>query len=385
MVDMSIVPTSALVGAGILSLFTCLLLVITQGWHGHLSHDHAAGVQKVHSTPTPRVGGIAIALGALLGWYLLPMDSARLLAPMLVAGVPCFVFGLAEDLTKRVSVKARLLATMGSGVLAWWITGISLSRIGVIGIDALLMWLPFSVAFTAFAAGGIANAINIIDGFNGLASGVLVLAFLAFAAIAAGAGDVAMAPLCLVLAAVTLGFWAVNFPFGKIFLGDGGAYLLGFWLAWVAIMLPTRNPQVSPWASMAVCAYPVIEVVFSVLRRLLTRASPGAPDSLHLHSMLSAALARRLTRNWTPALRNAAVSPLVWGFAAMPCVVAVLVPGQSRLLATLVGLAVVLYAACYLLVWSVQKGATSADARAQPELDDCDRDGNSPQASPRRV
>ena len=79
-----------------------------------------------------------------------------------------FALGLAEDLTRSVGVAERLLATMASAVLAWWLTGVSLTQLDTPGLDALVAVLPLSVAFTAFAVGGVANAVNIIDGFHGL-------------------------------------------------------------------------------------------------------------------------------------------------------------------------------------------------------------------------
>ena len=100
------------------------------------------------------------------------------------SGSPAFAFGLAEDLTKRVGVLARLLATMASGVLAWAITGYALTSVNVWGVDYVLQFTAVAVVFTAFAVGGVANAINIIDGLNGLASSMVLWALLGIAALA---------------------------------------------------------------------------------------------------------------------------------------------------------------------------------------------------------
>jgi UDP-N-acetylmuramyl pentapeptide phosphotransferase/UDP-N-acetylglucosamine-1-phosphate transferase len=308
--------------AGTVSFGLCVLLVLTRQWHGALTLDGSDGVQKFHTAPTPRVGGLGIALGTFVAWRLSNDPLRELLGQLFLAGMPAFLFGLAEDLTKRVGVKERLLATMASGVLGWWITGITISHVGLWGIDALLGWLPFSLAFTAFAVGGVANAVNIIDGFNGLASGVIALALLAMGAMAWDSDDVALAQLCAVLASVALGFLAINFPLGKIFLGDGGAYVLGFWLAWVAVLLPRRNPEISAWAGLLACGYPILEVLFTIWRRTRRNLHPGHPDRLHMHSLVHS----RLIRKWFPALppvlKNAAVSPVVWCMAAVPAALA---------------------------------------------------------------
>jgi UDP-N-acetylmuramyl pentapeptide phosphotransferase/UDP-N-acetylglucosamine-1-phosphate transferase len=194
------------------SFVFCVLLVVTKRWHGALTMDFTDGVQKFHTAPTPRVGGVPIVLGLIVAWGKAPAEVQTMLTPILFAGMPAFLFGVAEDITKRVGVMQRLLATMASGLLAWWITDYSLSRIDVWGVDALLKFTLVSVIFTAFAIGGVANAINIIDGFNGLASIMSMLAFIGFGMIAWQVGDSTLAGLSLVLAASVWGFFCVNWP-----------------------------------------------------------------------------------------------------------------------------------------------------------------------------
>jgi UDP-N-acetylmuramyl pentapeptide phosphotransferase/UDP-N-acetylglucosamine-1-phosphate transferase len=183
------------------SLGLSVLVVLTTRWHGFLSLDESAGVQKVHAHPTPRVGGLPMVLGLMAAVWAGPDELRDKIWPWLVAGIPAFAFGLAEDLTKRVSVTQRLLATMASGVLAWALTGYSLTGVNVWGLDWLLQITIVSVLFTAFAVGGVANAINIIDGLNGLASSMVLWALLGVATLAATLGDTVLASTCLLLAA----------------------------------------------------------------------------------------------------------------------------------------------------------------------------------------
>ena len=125
------IPHLALTVAGVVSFAICLCIVLTKQWHGVHTLDSADGVQKIHAEPTPRVGGIAIYLGLLAGWWLAPPEIGELLGPMLIAVAPAFTAGALEDVTKRDSVRERLLATFASGVLAWWLTGVSLNRIDI--------------------------------------------------------------------------------------------------------------------------------------------------------------------------------------------------------------------------------------------------------------
>ncbi len=283
------------VGTGfVASLVFCILLVLTKSWHGALSMDTNEGIQKFHSNPTPRIGGLAIVAAFWVAGLNAQSELKPLIGMFLLAGMPAFIFGLAEDITKKVSVLQRLLATMASGFLAWWLTGYSLTRVDIWGVDYILTFTLVSVSFTSIAVGGVANSINIIDGFNGLASTTSTLAFTSFAFIAYQVGDTQLAAISLVLASCVWGFFWVNWPYGKIFLGDGGSYFVGFCLAWVAVMLIERNPQVSAFAALLICVHPVTEVLFSIYRRKIKELHPGHPDRMHFHSLIK----QRYVRRW---------------------------------------------------------------------------------------
>jgi UDP-N-acetylmuramyl pentapeptide phosphotransferase/UDP-N-acetylglucosamine-1-phosphate transferase len=318
------------------SFALCVLLVLTKPWHGALTMDFTDGVQKFHTAPTPRIGGIPIVLGLIVAWGKAPTDIQNMLTPIMFAGMPAFIFGVAEDITKRVGVLQRLLATMGSGLLAWWITDYSLSRVDIWGVDWLMKYTLVSVIFTAFAVGGVANAINIIDGFNGLASTMSTLAFIGYAMIAWQVGDHSLAGVALVCAACVWGFFWVNWPFGKIFLGDGGSYFIGFALAWVAVLLIERNPSVSTFAALLVCVHPVTEVLFSIFRRRIKQQHPGHPDRLHFHSLIKQRYVRRWFGSLSNAVRNSITGVLV-GFMTLTAI-AMANLLQANMLASLAGL-----------------------------------------------
>lgn len=341
------------------------LLVLSAHKHGHLTMDlPVGGIQKFHSVPTPRVGGIAIYLAMTAAWiFVVGPRESPLLATLLLAGMPALLVGLAEDVTKRVSVRTRLLLTMGSGALAALWTGIGLTRVDIPMADLLLSVWPVAVLFTAFAVGGVANAVNIIDGFHGLASGTVIISSLALAAIASSVGDSSLATVALVLAASVGGFWLVNFPWGKLFLGDGGAYFSGFALAWLSVELLARNPGVSPWASVLLCGYPTVEVLYSVYRRRQLRLSPGDPDRRHLHSLVATCVVQPRLAALHPNLANAAVSVLMWVCATVPVIPAILFSGQGDiLLPTLLA-----FAGCYHLAYRrLAAVARAEEAIAEP-------------------
>lgn len=329
------------------TLLVALGLVCTQRWHGHLSHDSHSGVQKCHQNPTPRIGGLAILVGLLVCCAFIDRAQQELLAPLILCGVPAFVYGLLEDITKRVSVRTRLLATMTCGVLGWAVTGQALTDVDVPFINTLLQFTPAAVLFTSFAVGGVANAINIIDGFNGLAAGSVIIMTVGLAILALSAGDTDLAVVCLVLTGSVLGFGLVNWPFGKIFLGDGGAYFVGFALAWIAVLLKARNPAISAWAPVLVCGFPILEVLFSIWRRAKRRLSPGNPDRLHLHSLVRRRLIGRVMRKRSHLACNSATGFAMWVVTSVPVFLALQWPNDSIFLITSFAFSGLLYSATY--------------------------------------
>ena len=318
-------------------------LVATASQHGRFTMDQPGAVQSFHARPTPRIGGIGIYLALLVAFATVDdSDTRQMLATMLLAGAPALAVGALEDITHRVGVAARLLATLASGALACELGGVVLTHLGIPLVDALLPFMPLAMAFTAFALAGVANAFNIIDGLNGLASGTAAIALLGIAFVAAQAADAPLAFTALVLAAAIAGFWLMNFPWGKIFLGDGGAYFTGFAVAWLAVLLPMRNPSVSPWASLLICGYPVIEAVYSIIRRRFQGHPPGQADRAHLHSLVATRLAGRL-RGVDPTLQNSAVSLLMWICAAIPAFLGVTFSGRTPWLALSAAICLLLY------------------------------------------
>ena len=331
-----------------ITLLSSITLVVTKSWHGHFSLDNSFGVQNHHIDPTPRIGGLAIALGLFVAWVLVEPDVRIILGPMLLASIPAFVVGLAEDITKKIGVLPRLLAAMFSGILGWYLTGGIIQNTWLLPLDWLLSYLPFAVLFTAVSVAGLANAINIIDGFNGLASGSVVIMSTALGIIALQFGDAPLASCCFILSMCTIGFGIVNWPMGKLFLGDGGAYLLGFLLAWFSVLLPVRNHEISSWSPLLVCAYPVLEVLFTVYRRRKRQGQHAAqPDKGHLHHFIHRRVVRRALGHLSNKLQNSFTSPICWFFTAVPSTFAIAFSTDTPKLILCLCLATVGYSMVY--------------------------------------
>ncbi|WP_161539931.1 glycosyltransferase [Glaciimonas sp. PCH181] len=305
-------------------------------------------MQKFHTTAVPRVGGLAIAIGIVFALLFLAFadpvlgKTAQLkdTFKLLLAGCPIFIAGTVEDLTKRVSVKVRLSASIISALLASWLLGVTIDGLDIWGVDALLTIAPIAIAVTAFVVAGGINAINIIDGFHGLASSAVIIMSAALGFIAWQCGDTFVTQLAILVVGAAFGFLLVNYPTGRLFVGDGGAYLLGFLVSEIAVLLLIRNPSVNAWQVLAICSYPVTEVLYSIYRRkIIRKASAGHPDCLHLHTLIYRRLVcQLLTHNHDkPWIRNASVACFVSTWIATVSLAAVwfgkTIPGAGMVVA----------------------------------------------------
>lgn len=348
---------NVLIFSFLVSLLATLLIVKSAGRHGAFSADHdLSGPQKFHTRPVPRVGGLSIFAALAAGGILLAFTrhpDARWLWLLLACSLPAFVSGLAEDLTKNVSPRRRLLFTAISAVLGIWLLDGVIRRTDLPGLETLVAFAPFAMLLTVFMVSGVANAVNIIDGFNGLASMCVMMMLGALAYVAFQVGDHFIVTAALITLGAVLGFFVWNFPAGLIFLGDGGAYLLGFVFGELSVLLIARNKDVSPLFPILLCAYPIFETVFSIYRKKFLRGmSPGIPDGVHLHMLIY----KRLMR-WTlgssarqKTARNSMTSPYLWLLCLLSVIPAVLYWNSTPWLITYCLLFVLAYV---LLYWSI--------------------------------
>jgi UDP-GlcNAc:undecaprenyl-phosphate GlcNAc-1-phosphate transferase len=266
--------------------------------------------RDVHTTPTPRLGGAAIVLG--LGAALVVAANLPVFAPVFVNIMPIIgigigivlmaVVGIIDDLIDLnwlVKLGAQLIA---AGVLAW--SGVQIVSLPFSGI--LLLSPTMSLVLTVFAVVLVMNAINFIDGLDGLVAGVTLIAgavfFIYSYVLATGPGETSFFNLSTLLTAALcgalIGFLPVNWHPAKMFMGDSGALVIGLVLAASTISVtgqvdPTRIdpgqlvPAFIPLAlPLAVLVVPLVDFVLAVTRRILNGRSPFSADRKHLHHRL---------------------------------------------------------------------------------------------------
>lgn len=249
-----------------------------------------SSVQTSHTCLTPRVGGIAVFATLALGIAFAPADFGTSYGNLILAASVLFVVGLLEDLGIGISPKRRLLAGVVASLVAIVLLGAWLPRVDIPGLDLLLHHWAVGIPLTVLVTVGITNGFNLIDGVNGLAAVTAIAGAAALGMIAAAADYTSMVYLCMILAASVTGFFLLNFPFGMIFLGDAGAYTLGFILSWFGIFILLNVPEASPWAILLTLFWPVADTILAIYRRVRRTAPAMSPDRLHVHQVVMRAL-----------------------------------------------------------------------------------------------
>ena len=294
-------------------------IIRSQRFHRKFTADSDLnGPQKFHPSEVPRIGGFAIFFSLLVTIgikYLQDPLSELNLVTLFACSTVAFCSGFIEDITKKIGVKTRFVASLISGLFVCYFLDIYVSNIYIGWIDYFLNIKIIAIIFSSIMIAGLINSYNIIDGFNGLASMTAMITLLAIAYVSYQVNDSILCNYALIMNASIAGFFIWNYPRGHIFLGDGGAYLIGFWIAALSILLVARNPQVSPWFACLINIYPVFETIFSIWRKkFIRKISPGQPDGAHLHMLIYGRIARwmRIDDPRKSFLANARTAPFLW-------------------------------------------------------------------------
>lgn len=279
-----------------MSFTLCFVIILSSGYGftKRAAMDETA-IQSAHKGFVPRIGGVAIYI-SILGFVplstfgFIPLSvvfefGISSIVLLTLSAIPVFVVGLAEDLGFPMAPKRRLLAAVASSSIVILIFDAWITNIGVIGIDIILSIAPLGIGFTLFAAAGVVNAFNLIDGLNGLSAYVTISTAIALSIIAFESGNIEAALFLTLLIATTLGFFIFNFPFGKIFLGDAGAYVLGHLLVWSAILMVKQDELINAFAILLIFFWPVADTGLAIWRRWKLGNPADRPDRLHFHQL----------------------------------------------------------------------------------------------------
>ncbi|MGP4061254.1 glycosyltransferase family 4 protein [Halobacillus litoralis] len=238
--------------------------------------------RKVHKNVMPRLGGLAIYISFALG-ILFFFPESNYTWPVLMGATIIIITGVLDDL-KELSAKVKL----GGQLLAAVVVVMG-------GVQVDFVNLPFggqidfgymSIPITILWIVGITNAINLIDGLDGLAAGVSAIALLTISGMAITMGNVFVVFAGLMMLGSTLGFLVYNFYPAKIFMGDTGALFLGFMIS-VLSLLGFKNVTLFSFIiPVIILGIPISDTLFAIVRRIVHRKPLSAPDKSHLHHCL---------------------------------------------------------------------------------------------------
>ena len=293
-----------------LSIFAIL---ISKKFSHYFTNNNFDNIQNIHSGKISRLGGLGLVFCFILISYLLFLYKHDFLFIIIfVCAIPLIIMALIEDLIQNINPFFRLLAIFISPLIFITIFKNSLPIIDIPFLAYLINLPILNIIFYSLCLVAYINGTNFIDGTNGLASFTILTSLLCLLFLSLIINDKIIAEMLIYLIAALIGFIFFNYPFGKIFLGDLGSYILSFFVGIITIILMSRNPELPNWSAVCILSYPIIEVIFSFVRKINMKKSPFYPDNKHLHLKLYFTLNARIKN---PVIANAFVAPflsLIW-------------------------------------------------------------------------
>ncbi|MBI5237004.1 MAG: undecaprenyl/decaprenyl-phosphate alpha-N-acetylglucosaminyl 1-phosphate transferase [Deltaproteobacteria bacterium] len=240
--------------------------------------------RKVHTRPVPRIGGLAMALGASVPFILWTAADDFVRAYLVGAGA-LVIFGLLDDM-KGLGYKAKFAGQVFAALVAVFYGGVRINSLGTLlpGAAPLPEW--FAISLSIVAVVGVTNAINLADGLDGLAGGISLLGFCCIGYLAYLVGNNVVIILSLSLAGAIFGFLRYNTYPASLFMGDTGSQLLGFSAAVLAIKITQGDTPLSPVLPLIILGFPVLDTLSVMVERVREGRSPFSPDKNHFHHRL---------------------------------------------------------------------------------------------------
>lgn len=280
-------------GVFVITLFFSLILWLQ---NKYLPTPIRPSIQSIHRKPTSRLGGVAIAFALIIDAFFLSGNShdANIYKLIVVCSMPAFFAGLLDDLFFNIKPWQRLILMAPSPILLFYFTGLRVTNLSLGIMDDFLQYEIFALIFITIALVGMSNAFNIIDGYNGLLLGYVATLALSIFFYGSFSDKFFISEFIYALFYSCIAVLLVNSPWGKIFLGDGGAFMLGMMVP-TALIFYYKVNSLSPWFVMAMLIYPFTEIFVSIIRKTIyRRISALEPDGLHLHMLLY----RRITKKF---------------------------------------------------------------------------------------
>ena len=330
----------------LISFIVCLALYgISQRLIWLVRRIDQSAPQSAHTHPALRLGGIGVFVSISLTQMIF-FNDPDLLSKLIFCSIPLLIFGLLEDVGIHQPPLIRFISAIFSSVMFIALTGTYLQEPGIFFLNPIFEYYFIGWLFTIFITSGIVNAFNLIDGLNGLTGLAALSAAAGIAAVSHIYGLDIIVSISVICGAI-IGFLFLNFPFGKIFLGDAGAYGIGFILSWLSIEVLKNAPEVSPWAMLMMFFWPCADTLVTISRRLISNKPISRPDRLHFHQVVMRSLEISVLGRGRRKYANPLATITLFPFIALPPLLAVLFADNNLFCSILVGLFMVLFASTY--------------------------------------
>ena len=250
-------------------------------------------IQRVHLNEIPRFGGFVIYC-FLCGLFFFNYIKEPFVSNLLISSAPFIFVSFKEDLFHNTSPKLRLISMLISCLIFFYINPIEFPAIDIPFVGDLIAFYPVGIIFFTFSIMVVMNGMNLIDGMNGLFSFTALFQLFTIGFLAYNYKDTEMLYIVQIFSIPLLLFLFFNFPFGKIFAGDLGAYFFGFVNGLLIIYFFGKHPNLLTWLAVLILFYPCAELLFSYYRKLKNKLSPFHPDNKHLHTLINKRIYKKL-------------------------------------------------------------------------------------------
>lgn len=335
------------------------------------TRDDARARQCSHVGDPLRFGGVAVFVG--IGTAISFGDWQQQALPYLLvlSAAPALLTGLLEDSGRSVSPLRRLVAAFVAAAFAVLLFDTWVTRANLPGLNHVMAIAPLALPLTMLLSAGFCHAMNLVDGMHGLAATVVISATAGLTILAQEAGEADLALFAALIGAASVGFLVLNWPFGKMFMGDAGSYGLGHMLIWAAIVLADRGPGIAVPALLLILFWPFADTVHSVVRRVGAGLPVFEPDRMHLHQKMLRCIEIALLggphRAWSNPLATLCLAPMV----VSPVIAGVVLAHEPRAAWAALAIFAALFAASHvvlvrLAIWRRRTPARAAKRAAYP-------------------
>ena len=265
-------------------LFVVLIMPVVMKIAKHVNAIDVPNERKVHKEPMPRLGGLAIFLGFLLGYMLFCSQTPQMIS-ILIGSFVLILVGMIDDI-KPIKPLSKFIGQIVAAIIVVYYGNIVMQDISAYGI--YMNFGIFAKPITIFFILGVINCLNLIDGLDGLAGGIATIFFVTISIIISimGIYNGLDASLSLIMIGATLGFLVYNFHPAKIFMGDSGSMFLGYIIAVISLLGFKNVTLTSFLVPILILAIPILDTLFAIIRRLLKKESFAKADKEHFHHQI---------------------------------------------------------------------------------------------------